>query len=815
MRYKRLIQWFGYATLSCFFWQSAAIAQERPSIGLVLSGGGAKGFAHIGVLKMLDSLDIPIDYITGTSMGGIMGGLYAIGYTGLEIEELVTGTNWDEIFTDRPPRPEQPYQQKKDDGDYQVSLGLDGLKPYLPSGIIFGQKISLLFSGLAFPYEKIYHFDDLPIPYRCIAVDIATGNEVVLDRGSLAKAMRATMAIPTVFSPVRWGDSLLVDGGMVNNLPVDVIKRMGADIVIAVDVGVPLMGREKLRSAVSILNQSIAMLGRERWKKNITLADIVITPEIDDFTPADFQKEKISRIISLGDAAAAAYRVRLQVLKNSYALQRSEPKRPEPVFANSSTINILAIKGNRKIPRETLCDELDLHSGAVFNRAGLDRSIARLKMAGKIDDIHYEIMPLTGGKINLIVQVSEKEFPLIYGITITGNERLPFSLIYRMLGLNPGDPLNTNDLNRRIMKMYGNGSFESIQYQIEPREGNYVQVDLSVRERPERQLRIGMFYDNQHRLVGSLGFGGTDMLLPGLHIEGDWQFAGLYYGQIKMSYPLRLTGLPVYPYIRTVAKDIPVDIYSYFDGSHIARFGDKSSTGATGFGIDLANAGNLEVEYQQEEMDVNPEISSDPTLFPQWNETLRKIFLSLRIDNIDNVNLPRRGFMIRGRYENSLKSLHTDIAYYWADLSADVYTTLHNRHTFRFYAYRGISHNVPNYKFFHIAAPHTFIGMESDQLFGHHISIARVDYRFQVSTNVYATLSANRAFDLEYRRPWETYLKKPVDVWGAGFGLKIITPLGPLDWVYGYGDKTFNPKRKRQKLGYITFGFNIGRTLSR
>jgi NTE family protein len=184
----------------------------RPKIGLTLSGGGARGFAHIGALKMIDSLQIPVDYIAGTSMGGIIGALYASGYSAEKIEQMAYEANWEELFTDRPPRSSIPYLQKKDDGKFQIELGLDGFTPVIPSGLVGGQKIALLFANLTASTPHTLHFDSLSIPYRCITVDLLSGREVVLKRGSLAKAMRATMAIPTVFSPVEWGDSLLVDG---------------------------------------------------------------------------------------------------------------------------------------------------------------------------------------------------------------------------------------------------------------------------------------------------------------------------------------------------------------------------------------------------------------------------------------------------------------------------------------------------------------------------------------------------------------------------------------------------------------------------
>jgi NTE family protein len=199
----------------------------RPKIGLALSGGGAMGFAHIGTLKLLDSLDIPVDYIAGTSMGGIVSALYAVGFTGQEIEQIAREADWSDMFDDAPSREVLPYFQKQDADKYQFELGIRDFRPVDKGGVIAGQKITLFMTRLVLPYLTVDDFDSLMIPFRCIAVDLTTGTEVVLKNGSLPVAMRATMAVPSVFSPVDWGDSLLVDGGLLNNLPVSATRAMG------------------------------------------------------------------------------------------------------------------------------------------------------------------------------------------------------------------------------------------------------------------------------------------------------------------------------------------------------------------------------------------------------------------------------------------------------------------------------------------------------------------------------------------------------------------------------------------------------------
>lgn len=362
------------------FSQSTA---QRPKVGLVLSGGGAKGIGHVGTLKMLDSLQIPVDCIAGTSMGGIIGALYAIGYNGLDLEKLFDRNDWQEIFTDIPPRPMLPYFQKEQVGKYQLEFGIRGFKPVPPSGLIFGQKVSLLFSSLTFAYERIADFDRLPIPFRCVAVDLVTGNEVVLKSGSLAKAMRSTMAIPTIFSPVEWGDSLLVDGGLVNNLPVDVVKAMGAEIVIAVDVGSPLKERSRLASGFDIFNQTITIVGLERIKTNAQQTNILIRPDLQEFSAADFDHDRIRAIAERGNQAARQNLSQLVALKEQYQLHRT--KSPAELASPSRPLRIydVQMRGHQSTPFEFITSILNLKPDDVYDHAVLQMRLADLRATGR------------------------------------------------------------------------------------------------------------------------------------------------------------------------------------------------------------------------------------------------------------------------------------------------------------------------------------------------------------------------------------------------------------------------------------------------
>jgi len=279
----------------------------RPKIGLVLSGGGARGFAHIGVLKVLEKHNVPIDYVVGTSMGSIIGGLYAIGLTPEEIETGVKGIAWDEVFDDFANREYKSFRRKQDDSDFfnlqRIGITDEGLQ--IRPGLIEGQQIELALDRLAYPGFHIEDFDKLKIPYRAIATDIATGDPFIIKSGNIARAMRASMSIPGALPPITIDDTLLVDGGIANNIPIDIVRAMGADIVIVVDVSAPLADREDIKSGIDVTGQLTTILTRriaDIQIKTLKKNDILIVPGAKEISSSDF--DKYAELIKSGEIAA-------------------------------------------------------------------------------------------------------------------------------------------------------------------------------------------------------------------------------------------------------------------------------------------------------------------------------------------------------------------------------------------------------------------------------------------------------------------------------------------------------------------------------
>ena len=268
---------------------------ERPRVGLVLSGGGARGAAHVGVLKVLDEMHVPVDAIAGTSMGAVVGGLYASGMSGAEIETLIRSVNWQDAFRDRPPREELGFRRKQDERNFLVrfALGVKDTGFVLPPGLVQGQKLEQVLRNAALPVAEIQRFDRLPIPFRAIATDLETGQPVVMDSGDLVTAMRASMSAPGVFSPAQRDGRMLVDGGLVDNLPIDTARAMGVDVLIVVDVSFPLYLRDELTSPLEVTNQAFAILIRSRTleeREKLRPTDIVLDPALGRFTSADFSR---------------------------------------------------------------------------------------------------------------------------------------------------------------------------------------------------------------------------------------------------------------------------------------------------------------------------------------------------------------------------------------------------------------------------------------------------------------------------------------------------------------------------------------------
>jgi NTE family protein len=355
--------------------QQAAPEGARPRIGLVLSGGGARGAAHIGVIEVLEQLRVPVDVVSGTSMGSVVGGLYAAGLSPEELSQVIQSVDWVRVFDDKPDRQVLSYRRKEDDRTFLTNLRL-GFKNgsfFIPPGMVEGQKLDYLLRTLTLGSEGVARFEDLRLPFRAIATDINTGEAVILETGTLATAQRASMSIPAAFSPVELDGRLLVDGYVANNLPIDAAQGLGADAVIAVDISTPLSGVDANSSAFAINAQASGFSTQEnqrRQKERLAPNDILLTPELGDLGAASFPRmqEAIDAGHKAAEAAAESLS-RYSVSEQEYAAWRAQHRRAPPQ---------LPVVDENRIENDSLLADA-LIRARVHARAGEPLDLAILK----------------------------------------------------------------------------------------------------------------------------------------------------------------------------------------------------------------------------------------------------------------------------------------------------------------------------------------------------------------------------------------------------------------------------------------------------
>lgn len=370
--------------------EGAASEQSRPKIGLVLAGGGAKGIAHVGVLKVLEEAGVKVDLIVGTSMGAIVGGLYAMGLSAQELEELVLTIDWGNIFVDDTPRSELTVRRKADDAGFlaEPKLRLKDGKVRLPLGAIKGQRLELELKRLTRAAAGIKDFDKLPIPFRAVAADLETAEEVIMDHGDLAVALRSSMSVPGVFPPVEFEGQLLIDGGVVNNIPVSVAQAMGADIVI-VSTFVEKLGPAKdLGSLVAVLNRSIDIMtlaGRRQQLASLGTDDVLIVSDLGEIGAASF--EQAIEGIGPGEEAAREQFDRLTVLASP------AQEAPQPLIANleSRPIRRIVIEHNTPLSEDVLRARMITREGDPLNTDKLDRDMARIFGLKLFETVTYSV----------------------------------------------------------------------------------------------------------------------------------------------------------------------------------------------------------------------------------------------------------------------------------------------------------------------------------------------------------------------------------------------------------------------------------------
>ena len=407
------------------------IRRRRPTVAVVLSGGGAKGAAHVGVLRYLEEQGIPIDMVLGTSMGGLVGGLYSIGYSPDFLDSLFRSVEWDIVLSDKVPKEMIAYRQRKYKEKYFASVPffysvrdlfnrtpeedermrknglhfgagdetgekamMDNLFGSLPSGYIFGHNVNNIFSGLTVGYQDDVDFTTLPIPYFCIAAEMVSGKALLWHEGKLNTALRSTMSIPGIFAPVRTGDKILVDGGLRNNYPTDVAKEMGADIIIGVELSDKNMTYQDINNLADIIWQAVDILGRDSFETNVNIPDITIKPDLHEYNMMSFDAQSVDDIIGRGYEAAKAKSEEIRELKRMLGPEVTEFQSPPAVDLGQIPIILSAIsfEGISRNEAEYLMGKLNIKPWDKVYKKDIEDAVATILATGSFDFVRYELL---------------------------------------------------------------------------------------------------------------------------------------------------------------------------------------------------------------------------------------------------------------------------------------------------------------------------------------------------------------------------------------------------------------------------------------
>ena len=513
------------------------MAQHRKKVALVLSGGGAKGTAYIGALKVIEEVGIPIDYVVGTSMGAIIGGLYSIGYTTSQLDSMVQTQDWEILLSDKIERKRQTLTERENSEKYILSVPFSKKsKQIMDSGIIHGENLDNLFSKLIPEYQDSIDFDKLPIPFACVAVNLVDGKEVVLHSGRLSEAIRASMAIPGIFTPVEKGNMVLVDGGLLNNYPADVAKAMGADIILGISVQKDLRNEHKLKTVVDVISQVTDVACRNKYENNKLLTDLFIRIDTEGYSSASFSPIAIDTLIYRGEKNTKEYRVQLYELKKKIGMEVSFIPPPRIPFSYSSinkTIflsQIILPKSEQRYIRKVL-QQYEIREYTEVSIRQIEKSLDYLREKLPDAEFGYELKSCYNGQI-LSIRYDKKETNNINLGVRFDSEEIAALLINAQIQLNTFAPSSIS-LTGRLGKRY----MVQLDYIIEPTlkkrlnlSYSYKYNDFNIYQKGERAYNV-----TYHQHMGKISF--SDEWLRNLRYEAGITFEYFSYKSLLARNP--------------------------------------------------------------------------------------------------------------------------------------------------------------------------------------------------------------------------------------------------------------------------------------
>jgi len=742
---------------------NSIVAQDRdsianPKVGLVLSGGAAKGLAHIGVIKVLEEVGIIPDYITGTSMGAVVGGLYALGYSAEEISELNTNADWDQLLSDRIPLNQVIYEEKYEYKRYITGIPIRNYKFKLPSGVIEGQQLEKFFAALMWPLPKQESFDSLPIPFHCMGVDLISGKPIEFDSGNLQQCIRASMSIPSIFTPESIDTMLFVDGGVIRNFPVEEVIGMGADIVIGIYVGFDEeVTKEDLFSLSDVLSRVTVFYGIFDSKKQMEYTDILILPDLNGLAGSDFGKSK--RIESLGESAAQEIKNKLYDLVDSLNLKyRAVEKidQPEKIFIKEIEVNS---------DRDFVTDRF------IINRSGLkeNSSVSKHDLSDAVDKI-FGTQYFSKVTYSFELIDNEASHRLIFNVKERTRAFLNFAAHYD--------------------NQYGPGLITNLTLRNYLAPASRATATLNIAENPGFRLDINKYLGKNQRIMG-------DVFINWNQNKNSLYDEGMNVGSYRLNYFNAGVGAKY-----SVSINQQIGVLGYYEISktkpndNIRNFYQVPSFedyGYKGFAYKLYyNVNTTDDNFFPErgvKLDVGYKYNFEPEINYSGNES-------------DKAVLNDMGFF----------STNQD-NFYTAYLNFDLYKNLYNRVTFNAGLSGGISSDesmiLSNYVLggYHWDRRYNYVpftGLSFAEFVAPNFGLLKVGVDIEVISRIYLTASANMGF---YTQSMGDYLEfiqsSSLNSYMKGYcvGVRGNTFVGPITVMYG--DNDYDDKIR----WYISIGY--------
>jgi NTE family protein len=811
--------------------------RETLKLALVLSGGGARGLAHVGVLQVFEEHGLVPDLIVGNSMGGIIGGLYACGYSAAELEQIADTLHWRELFRDAPSRLSLFLTQRQESENHLLQIRFKGLKPQIPRALTSGQQLTNLVNDLIIRkgVTSDVDFDSLKIPFRAVATDLVSGKQVILSSGDLAQALRATMAIPLAFTPVEAEKKLLVDGGLVDPLPVGVAKDLGIDVVVVVNTTSGLLPKEKMTSPFDIASQATTIMTMEKMQEQLSRAEVVISPVLGFHSNDDF--EGVGGMIRAGRRAAEAEisnvesRIRRGTAENAEKLIEIEEVSLEGVsdftlldlnvelkalqsdavdlqsiredleallktgffsggeailishpygkelvyqFQENSTLRRLEICGNSIYPEKQLLEYLSPHCGERLNIARIQQSLRdclELYLSAG-----YTLADWTQAEFDTVTGILHLEISegMVDEIIVEGNRNTRDWVITRALPQKVGSPFNSNLVNRGIENIYSTRLFEQVTYRLEPGSERNKLV-ISVKERPSQLARFGLCYDSEYKFAGFIEMGETNLLGIGQQLFGKLHLSDRFkQGTLNLKADRLFKTMATYKlrFFYDHGKHHFYDNNRHTSGWKENRYGMNLSVGQQ-----IARLGTASFEFQIDRADI-----TDYQTDVKYSHKTRAVILRSLVDTLDEYPFPDRGKYHHLYFELAGDVLGGNTVFSKFYTSLESYYPLPYGFNFHPRIAVGLSNKeLPLSEKFFPGEGGLFYGFYQEELIGDKMFLGNLGLRYSPVPNVY--IEGRYDMGDVYSEFEEVKLRELKHALGVKFS--IDTYLGPLEVCYG------------------------------